>query len=279
MFGEVFWAFAGILLQRHVAVTNGLQAPSHSMDFDTWTQTGHDSLRTRRLVMGYGVGVASVVLVATFVSLTASGGARNELEDEQVRSVELATLPEVAEPEPEPEPAAAPPPVEPKATLKRLTVPVEVPDDAPEEVEPTQNNPYDSGDPYMYAGAPEPEAPKPIVAKAVAPPPKPVVEVKPKPKPAAPVRVTENMSQPVCTIPAANYPPGAKAQGIEGTVIVRFVVTETGEVRGVRAMRGPAELREVSEAAVRSATCTPAILDGAPVMVFQARPFRFRLKT
>ncbi len=250
------------------------------MDFASWTESGRDIVRVRRLAMGYGVGTAVVVLVGTFISLTAAGGPKGDSEEEDVRDVQLATAPEEPLPEPEPEPEPAPEPVA-RPKLPKLAVPVAVPHDKPAEAEPTDNGADSSSDPYMNGAASEGASAEKAVVEVPKPPPSPPPpsKVKPRPEPAKPVRVTENMSQPQCVIAGATYPDNAKAAGIEGTVIVRFVVTETGEIKGVKAVRGPEELRAACVAAVKAARCTPAMLDGVPVTVFQSRPFRFRLKT
>ncbi len=75
------------------------------------------------------------------------------------------------------------------------------------------------------------------------------------------------------------YPPDAKAQGIEGTVIIKYVVTVSGAVSNVRVIRGPAALRAVCVAAVRSWRFKPAQLDGRPVSVSRIARFPFRIKT
>jgi len=246
------------------------------MDFAAWTQTGHDPLRVRRFVLGYGVGAVSVALVATFITLSASGVSSGDgADDEGVRDVQFAT-----EPEPEPEPEIEKLAPKPKPALPKLRTPTLIPKDAPEEADAKTDSPDDGNDPYMLDDGSAAEEVEPAAKPEPKPEPKPIVKAKPAPKPALPkpVRVTENMTQPKCTIPPAAYPESAKSQGIEGTVLVRFVVTESGAILGVKAVRGPAELRAASEAAIRAATCQPAMMEGSPITVFQARPFRFRLK-
>jgi protein TonB len=91
--------------------------------------------------------------------------------------------------------------------------------------------------------------------------------------------VSENVTPPSCSIGTPAYPESARSSGIQGTVIVKYVVTESGAITSVQVMRGPAELRAVSAAAVQNAHCTPARLDGAPVSVYRIARFPFRLKT
>ncbi len=69
------------------------------------------------------------------------------------------------------------------------------------------------------------------------------------------------------TVPV--YPPAAKAQGIEGEVVVRYGVTVDGRVINARVDRAePAGVfEEAALKAVRSWRYNPAIRDGKPVAV------------
>jgi TonB family protein len=67
--------------------------------------------------------------------------------------------------------------------------------------------------------------------------------------------------------PAAVYPPAAKAAGITGTVVVRVLVDESGDVLTAEATSGHVLLREAAEAAAREARFTPTRLSGQPVRV------------
>ena len=102
----------------------------------------------------------------------------------------------------------------------------------------------------------------------------------PPPRKKKAIRVTEDVTPPVALsqgMPA--YPAAARTAGVEGTVIVTYVVTEAGEVTAVKAVRGPPELMAVCEAAVRSWRFKPAVLDGTPVAVRRTARFPFRIKT
>jgi protein TonB len=61
--------------------------------------------------------------------------------------------------------------------------------------------------------------------------------------------------------------------------VVSYVVTESGAVAAVKAVRGPAELRAACVAAVQSWRFKPAMLDGQPVAVRRVAQFPFRIKT
>lgn len=93
------------------------------------------------------------------------------------------------------------------------------------------------------------------------------------------MRLTEGMTAPQCTFPSPTHPTGALA--IEGTVIVRYDVSETGAVSNARAIKGPSELRLAAEAASKGIRCTAPAKDrdGKPVAVVRVRAYRFVVKT
>jgi protein TonB len=75
-------------------------------------------------------------------------------------------------------------------------------------------------------------------------------------------------------------PAEAKAAGVEGTVIVRWVVTETGAVTDVRVLKGPPELHGVCLAAVRAMRFKPGRdADGVPRAFTRIKKFKFKLRT
>jgi protein TonB len=252
------------------------------MDFEAWTQTTTDRERQRRLLAGYGVGALGVATLITLLSL-ASTGVAEEPPEEDVVDVKFATEPESEpEPEPEPEPEVKPEPqvqaLRPAGPiLPKLRPPTEVPDDKPTETEvKPDDNPYASGDPYMYGSG----------SGGVAKPQKQIVEVTPPPKPVAPaapkgpIRVTEDVTAPEpLDQPQPEYPSSAKSAGISGTVVVKFVVTEAGLPTQVKAIKGPEELRSSCEQAVLGSKFKPASLQGKPVSVYRMRNCVFRLKT
>jgi protein TonB len=95
------------------------------------------------------------------------------------------------------------------------------------------------------------------------------------------VQVTEDMQKPVAisnTPPA--YPPDAKANGIEGTVVVKYVITETGAVTNITIVRGPQECHAAVMAAMRTWRFQPArTAEGVPVAVTRVHRFPFRIRT
>ena len=75
-------------------------------------------------------------------------------------------------------------------------------------------------------------------------------------------------------------PAEAKAAGIEGVVVVRWVVTETGAVTDVRVLKGPPELHAVCVAAIKAQRWTPGRdADGVPRAFTKIKKFKFKLST
>jgi TonB family protein len=166
--------------------------------------------------------------------------------------------------------------------VPEIETPDEIPDDAPQEAEPAEDN-DEGGDPFAQAGAvrgPAPTPRKAVVAEAPAPAP-----VKPKPRPkSGPIRMSAKTEPPRELGVASGvgaYPASAKAAGIEGTVVVRFVIDKAGQPSQVKALRGPAELRPACEARVKGTKYSPAKdkATGQAVSVFHHKRCVFRIKT
>lgn len=79
---------------------------------------------------------------------------------------------------------------------------------------------------------------------------------------------------------AVQYPDAARAEGVEGTVFVQFVVDEQGRVTEERVVRGvhPALDAEALRV-VRQARFEPGTQRGEPVKVRFTIPIRYRLGT
>lgn len=77
------------------------------------------------------------------------------------------------------------------------------------------------------------------------------------------------------------YPPEAKAQGIQGTVIVQFIITATGKLDNPKVVRGVNPL--LDEEALRvlrlSPDWTPGKQGGKAVSVYYTLPFKFTLSS
>jgi len=237
------------------------------MDFGSWTERRIDTLRVRRLVVGWIVGTVSVIAGMSFIVLTSKGVASAEEEDDGPIEVQLAK-----EPEPEPPPPPPPPPEAAKAAPKpRLAVPTTISDEKLQEKEPAKDLQTDE---KMEE---EKEKPKEIVTAAPVAPPPPVVREKPAVK--KPIRLTEDMPKPVqLTTKTPDYPADAKSAGIEGVVIVRYVIAEDGSVRDVKALKGPPELQPACIEAVKTWRFQPIVVDGSPVAVVRMARFPFRIR-
>jgi len=138
------------------------------------------------------------------------------------------------------------------------------------------------------------QAPPPVTETRAAPAPvQPQPEpAQPRPEPAQPAvaRAREGDLVPAGTpglIPpritrrgAVNYPPMARAQRVEGTVITSVFVSETGSVLDVRVIRGvnsPVGLNEAAVQAMRRSTFAPAMKDGVRVRSYITVPVEFKL--
>ena len=74
------------------------------------------------------------------------------------------------------------------------------------------------------------------------------------------------------------YPEAAKKAGIEGTVVVKFVIDKTGRVSETKVMKGPEELSKAAEAVIKGLPgFTPGLQNGKPVNVELVLPIRFAL--
>lgn len=251
------------------------------MAFENWSQKQTDVLRLKRLAIGSGIGAAALTGTMVYLVMTSGAAQAEEVEEEaKVVEVQLAK-----EPEPEPEPPPPPPPElkphkpNPGPRLQKIETPTTISDEKLQEKEAKPAT--DGGDPYEKGGGDGSTGPKQTVVEApTPPPPPPPPPVLPKVK--KPVPVSEGMTppEPIVKLVKPEYPAEAKAAGLEGTVVVRYVVSEQGEVTDVRAMKGPPELHAVCVAAVKAMRFKPALdADGKPVMVVRYMKFPFKLRT
>jgi TonB family protein len=139
--------------------------------------------------------------------------------------------------------------------------------------------------------APIQEAPRPAppVTQTQEPPPV-VAETRPAPAAPAPQRAregdliapgTEGLTPPRIlrrgTVP---YPPMARMQKVEGTVITNVLVSESGSVLEVRILRGVTRavgLNEAAQQAMRRSTFQPGSKDGVRVKSWVTVPVEFKL--
>jgi TonB family protein len=125
------------------------------------------------------------------------------------------------------------------------------------------------------------------VPQPSAPAPQPVAENRPAPQPEAP-RTQVGDLVPVGTpglTPArmshqapATYPPIARVQHVQGTVIVTVLVSESGEVLDTRVISGPqAVLNEAAQQSIRRSTFSPGQKDGVRVKSWTTVRVDFKL--
>jgi TonB family protein len=146
--------------------------------------------------------------------------------------------------------------------------------------------------PVAPAPAPVQQQPAPAPAPVQTPPPAPVqVAETPAPAPApAAARAREGdlvpagadgLTPPRVTRRApASYPPLAKAQRVEGLVIMSVLVSETGKVLDVKVLRGvnkPVGINEAAMECLRRSTFAPGTKDGVRVKSYVTVPVEFKL--
>jgi TonB family protein len=135
------------------------------------------------------------------------------------------------------------------------------------------------------------ETPRPVPQPAAAQP-EPVAEAPARPTPSAPAPQraregdlvaagTEGLTPPRLTrrgtVP---YPPMARMQKVEGTVITSVLVSESGDVLEVRILRGVTRavgLNEAAQQAMRRSTFQPGSKDGVRVKAWVTVPVEFKL--
>lgn len=248
------------------------------MKLDAWTETDvADTARRKRLTVGYAVGAAAVGIALTFITYSAHGQAFTQ---EETIDVSLAKAPVI---EKAPEPESTPPP-EPKPKAKKprkkgkvsVATPKDVPDGVPDEAE-AGSNPYDGDFDDVFGGESGGGDESAKVAKKQ-------VAAKPKAAPtlAAPVFVTEReKARPPTPIArsAPQYPEAARSEGVEGVVVVRFVVSSRGLVEQVQVVSGPPVLASAAIAAVKTWRFEPATYDDRPIAMWQTARFPFRLSS
>ena len=64
---------------------------------------------------------------------------------------------------------------------------------------------------------------------------------------------------------APEYPPSAKAAGVEGTVVFEVQVVITGKIESMNVVSGPEELRQAATDCLKQWTFDPFLQDGSPV--------------
>ena len=257
------------------------------MNIDAWSLGDDDPGRAKRLAIGYAVGVA-LILVAGGVGATLRA-APEPAAEEEVIDVKLAPSVAPEPPKPPPPPIAEAPKAPPSgpAPRKAIVAPTAVPTEAPPESDKpppprSGEDEYADGKGGVVGGVAGGTGTGTVAVAAAPPPPPPAPPPPPPPPPPraqGPIALPENATAPVAlATPAPQYPAGAKADGITATVVVKFVVSETGEVTNVAIVRGHPLFDAVVLAAVRTWRYQPAVFEGRPVAVFKNVRIPFTIK-
>jgi TonB family protein len=150
--------------------------------------------------------------------------------------------------------------------------------------------------PAVAAAAPAP-TPAPVTPAPVpvTPVPVPVAETRPAPQPAAAEPAPAARAQVGDLVPSgtpglapahmarqapAPYPPMAKAQRVEGSVVMSVLVSETGQVLETRILSGvnrPVGINEAAEQSIRRSGFTPGTKDGVRVKSWTTVRIDFKL--
>ena len=96
-----------------------------------------------------------------------------------------------------------------------------------------------------------------------------------------PIEISEGVTPPrLIALPDVAYPVGAKKDGVEGNVLVRFVVDAKGKVRTPHVVSSPDErLTNSALASLKLRKYEPARKDGKPVSVWTKAQIGFRVSS
>jgi periplasmic protein TonB len=209
---------------------------------------------------------ACLLYGTSFGGMVAATATAREVIEEEETQVTFAPAPE---PEPEPEP---PPPPEvkpevknlrPKANRPKLTPPDKVSDEKLKEsdkalAEAESTGPVDGFLDGVEGGQGNEKPPPPPPPKAVAPP-------------RPPIPVASTFERP-------RYSSKAKRKGVEGVVVVSFVITENGTIKNLKVVSGAPELVEMVLKWAPTWRYKPAMKDGKPIQWAKKETIRFRLE-
>lgn len=258
------------------------------MAFESFAEgTSREAPRAARLAVSYTTAI--LVIGGLGLAVTLGTRARPASTTDDVMDVVLTKLPEKAPPPP---PVAAPPAaallvpktvkINPQAAPPApVAVPTSVSRDKLKEANPADDKGaagvHEGGDVAGTQGgtgtaaAPPPAPPPPVVSQPVAAPP-------PPPKTVA---IDENTEPPVAiSQPRPAVPDELRREGVDAVyVVVRFVVTETGDVADAVIVKGHPLLDASVLAAVRQWKFKPATSQGRPVPFPKTVKIPFKLKT
>lgn len=248
--------------------------------FDGFSKTTNTDAR-RRYALTTGASIAFYGLIA-LGAVALAGTAAPRVLERQVEVVFRAPPPTTAAPpRPQAPPAAIPPSLKVKKVAglrapRPLVEPQKIAAEKHAEADATDDAVEvgdGSGEPGGE-GPPAPAAPPP-------PPPPPVPPARPRPRQADPINLPENAVAPVAAADnrSPEYPEEARARGVEGQVILKIVIAESGEVTRIEVLRGEEPFASAAIAAVRTWRYSPALVDGQPAPVFRIVKVPFRLRS
>jgi protein TonB len=245
--------------------------------FDDFENRRDGAGRKRALASG----AVSLVVYAAIgvVGAYAFQKPEKKAESDEIDVAFAETVETKVEPPPPPPPPPPPKPEEvkkPTPRVARLASPTAIPDERPEEAEPTAEPPPPVEEPEEEEAPPPPPPPD---IKPDLPPPAPPPAPKPRPKRAEPINLPETAvpAQPAADNVAPVYPADKKAAGVEGLVVLKLVITETGSVADVQVLKGEEPFVSAAVAAVKSWRYTPAQVEGQTVASFKVVKIPFRL--
>lgn len=240
---------------------------------------------------GYATLAAALILAA------AAGGAVAFSDGEQEKEPEPDVI-EVAFEAPEkpdlpPPPPPAPPPTRKVETTNRPPAPSLAPPPPPARIE---RDPLPRGDAEKFvpsAGGDEgadvaadmtamdlgggggPARPAAAVAKPPPPPPKPKAQKASNDPIVLPEDAVQAKPQGGNTVP--EYPPDARAAGLESDVFLKIVIKADGTVGDIEVKKGEEPFVSAAIAAVKTWKYSPALVDGQPVTAYRVIKVPFRL--
>jgi protein TonB len=224
--------------------------------------------RTRKRRFAASTGLAMVVYAAIGASVVVLASPEEIPKDEDLLDVTFEhTLKKEAPPPPPPK--IDKPPPKPRAK-PAMVAPTVIPDQKLAEADPAQALAVaDAPDPTAAAVEEAAKVEKPVDVPPPPPPPKPrKAELVSLPEDADPPEPCENNEPP-------KYPEAARTAGIEGKVILKLGISETGAVIDIKVLKGDPMLAEAALAAVKTWCFSPAKLDGKPIAVYKIQSVAF----
>lgn len=225
--------------------------------------------------------VAAAVLAGATAGVVAFGKSTPPVEEDEEVDVTFDRQPEPPPPV-APPPPAPPPAVPPDMKVKKVSAPKKLASlEPPKKIEKVEHAEADAASDAVEvpddggAGTgPPPVQPTPP------PPPPPPPAPPPKKKTVEPVNVAENDTPPLFADDNAppGYPAEARARGVEGLVILKLGISDTGKVISIQVMKGDEPFLSAALAVAKRWKFSPARHpDGSPFAAFIIQKIPFRL--